>query len=69
MFPGYVTLNPRYPRYKCAYVKIDGMKGKVIVFNTGKMIRVGTGNVEDAENDLVIAYSFIINFLRPNESR
>ncbi|MEM1557801.1 MAG: hypothetical protein QXG12_04350 [Thermoproteota archaeon] len=63
-FPEYVKLNVKYPKYRCAYIKIEGMKGKVIVFNSGKMICTGARSIEDAENDLMIAYRFIIESLK-----
>jgi TATA-box binding protein (TBP) (component of TFIID and TFIIIB) len=47
--PKQVKLNSRYPRYRCAYVKVEGMKGIVTVFGSGAMIGVGSRSVEDAE--------------------
>jgi TATA-box binding protein (TBP) (component of TFIID and TFIIIB) len=58
--PEQVRLNSRYPRYRCAYVKIEGMKGIVTVFGSGAMISVGSRSVEDAERDLTIAYNIIL---------
>jgi TATA-box binding protein (TBP) (component of TFIID and TFIIIB) len=49
LLPEQVKLNPRYPRYRCAYVKVEGMKGIVTVFGSGAMIGVGSRSVEDAE--------------------
>ncbi len=37
------------------------MKGKVTVFGSGKMIGVGTKSVKDAEKDLTIAYTMLMN--------
>jgi hypothetical protein len=28
MLPGQIKLNPRYPKYRCAYVKVEVMKGR-----------------------------------------
>jgi TATA-box binding protein (TBP) (component of TFIID and TFIIIB) len=61
MLPEQVRLNPRYPRYRCAYVKVEGMKGVVTVFGSGVMIGVGSRSVEDAERDLTIAYNTILS--------
>jgi TATA-box binding protein (TBP) (component of TFIID and TFIIIB) len=61
LFPRHVKLNPKYPRYRCAYVKLDGMKGTVIVFSSGTMISVGSKSVEDAQRDLTTAYNAILN--------
>lgn len=33
------------------------MKGKITIFSSGKMIEVGTKNIEDAKNDLTLAYN------------
>jgi TATA-box binding protein (TBP) (component of TFIID and TFIIIB) len=48
-----IKLNPRYPKYRCVYVKVEGMKGVVTVF--------GSRSVEDAERDLTIAYNVILS--------
>jgi TATA-box binding protein (TBP) (component of TFIID and TFIIIB) len=61
MLPEQVKLNPRYPKYRCAYVKVEGMKGIVTVFGSGAMISVGSRSVEDAERDLTIAYNMILS--------
>jgi len=61
LFPERVKLNSKYPRYRCAYVKLDGMKGIVTVFGSGAMISVGSRSVEDAQRDLTIAYNAIMN--------
>lgn len=61
MFPESVKLNAKYPKYKCAYIKLNDMKGKLVtVFQSGRMISVGAKSVEDAEKDLTLAYSFIL---------
>ena len=64
LLPEQVKLNPRYPKYRCAYVKVEGMKGIVAVFSSGAMISVGSRSVEDAERDLTIAYNVILNIAR-----
>lgn len=61
LFPRYVKLNPKHSRYRCAYVKLEGMKGTVIVFSSGTMISVGSKSVEDARRDLIMAYDAILN--------
>lgn len=42
MLPGQVKLNSRYPRCRCAYVKVEGMRGVVAVFGSRAMIGVGS---------------------------
>jgi TATA-box binding protein (TBP) (component of TFIID and TFIIIB) len=63
ILPGQIKLNPRYPKYRCAYVKVEGMKGVVTVFGSGAMISVGSRSVEDAERDLTIAYNTILSHI------
>ena len=63
ILPGQIKLNPRYPKYRCAYVKVEGMKGVVTVFGSGAMISVGSRSVEDAERDLTIAYNRILSHI------
>ncbi|MEM1569145.1 MAG: hypothetical protein QXL27_06760 [Candidatus Bathyarchaeia archaeon] len=58
-FPECVKLNRRYPKYKCAYVKIEGMKGRATLFGSGEMISVGAKSVEDAKNDLTLTYNLL----------
>jgi TATA-box binding protein (TBP) (component of TFIID and TFIIIB) len=36
----------------CGYIKNADMKGKVVIFNSGKMISVGSNNIEDSTNKL-----------------
>jgi TATA-box binding protein (TBP) (component of TFIID and TFIIIB) len=69
LFPRHVKLNPKYPRYRCAYVKLDGMKGIVIVFSSGVMISVGSKSVEDAKRDLTIACNAILNGIKHLQER
>jgi|GEM_PF-1808312 len=69
LFPRYVKLNPKYPRYRCAYVKLDGMKGIVTVFSSGVMISVGSRSVEDAKRDLTIAFNAILNGVKRLQER
>jgi len=64
LLPGQIKLNPRYPRYRCAYVRVEGMKGIVTVFDSGAMIGVGSKSAEDAERDLTIAYNVILSIAR-----
>jgi TATA-box binding protein (TBP) (component of TFIID and TFIIIB) len=64
LLPGRVKLNPRYPRYRCAYVKVEGMRSIVTVFDSGAMISTGSRSVEDAERDLTIAYNVILSIAR-----
>jgi TATA-box binding protein (TBP) (component of TFIID and TFIIIB) len=64
ILPEQVKLNPRYPRYRCAYVKVEGMKGVVTVFGSGAMISVGSRSVEEAERDLTIAYNMILSRIK-----
>jgi TATA-box binding protein (TBP) (component of TFIID and TFIIIB) len=71
MLPGQVELNSRYPRYRCAYVKVEGMKGVVTVFGLGAVIGVGSRSVKDAERDLTSAYKGpsafkTVRFYEPN---
>jgi TATA-box binding protein (TBP) (component of TFIID and TFIIIB) len=66
-----VKFNPRYPKYRCAYAKVEGMKGVVTVFDSGAMIGVGSRSVEDAERDLTSAYKGLsafktVRFYEPN---
>jgi TATA-box binding protein (TBP) (component of TFIID and TFIIIB) len=63
MLPERVKLNPRYPKYRCAYVKVEGIRGVVAAFASGTMISVGSGSVEDAERDLTIAHSVILKHI------
>jgi TATA-box binding protein (TBP) (component of TFIID and TFIIIB) len=49
LLPGRVKLNPRYPKYRGAYVRVEGMKGIVTVFDSGAMIGIGSRSAEDAE--------------------
>jgi TATA-box binding protein (TBP) (component of TFIID and TFIIIB) len=63
ILPEQVKLNPKYPRYRCAYVKVEGMKGVVTVFGSGAMISVGSRSVEEAERDLTIAYNMILSHI------
>ena len=64
LFPKDGKLNPKYPRYRRAYVKLDGIKGIVIVFSSGAMISVGSKSVEDAQRDLTVAYNVILNGMK-----
>jgi TATA-box binding protein (TBP) (component of TFIID and TFIIIB) len=64
LLPEQVRLNSRYPNYRCAYVKVEGMKGIVTVFASGAIIGVGSRSVEDAEKDLTIAYNMILKCLQ-----
>jgi len=59
--PNNVKLNSRYPKYRCAYLKIEGMRSIVTIFSSGAMICAGSRSVEDAERDLTIAYNIILN--------
>ena len=47
-----VLHDPDLYRGRVAYIKSPTMKGKVVVFNSGKMISVGTTCEEEATNDL-----------------
>jgi len=49
-FPEVVSYDPDL--YFAAYFKSKGMKGKVSIFSSGKMISVGTKTIEDAKRDL-----------------
>jgi TATA-box binding protein (TBP) (component of TFIID and TFIIIB) len=64
LLPGQIELNPKYPKYRCAYVKVEGMRGIVTVFGSGALIGVGSRSVEDVERDLTIAYNVILNLVR-----
>jgi TATA-box binding protein (TBP) (component of TFIID and TFIIIB) len=60
LFPKEAKLNLSYPKYKCAYLKADGMEDVVTVFGSGAMIGVGSRSVEAAKRDLSIAYNMIL---------
>ena len=45
-------------------MKLDGIKGIVIVFSSGAMISVGSKSIEDAERDLTVAYYVILNGMK-----
>jgi TATA-box binding protein (TBP) (component of TFIID and TFIIIB) len=60
--PDNVKLNSRYPKYRCAYLKVEGMGSIVTVFSSGAMISVGSRSVKDAEKDLTIAYNVILSY-------
>jgi transcription initiation factor TFIID TATA-box-binding protein len=45
--------------YHCAYVKTLGMRSKVSVFASGKMISIGTKSEEEARGDLIEAANYL----------
>jgi TATA-box binding protein (TBP) (component of TFIID and TFIIIB) len=69
LFPRHVRLNSKYPRYRCAYVKLDGVKGIVTVFSSGVMISVGSRSVEDAKRDSTIAFNAILDGIKRLQER
>jgi TATA-box binding protein (TBP) (component of TFIID and TFIIIB) len=60
LFPKEAKLNSSYPKYRCAYLKADGMVGVVTIFGSGAMISVGSKSVEAAKRDLTIAYNMVL---------
>lgn len=72
LFYKHKYLSANLDLYSCGYVKTKNMVGRVTVFRTGKMISVGTKNIESAFKELRIAcrilkkYNMIKNFyMRP----
>jgi transcription initiation factor TFIID TATA-box-binding protein len=56
---------------RVAYFKTSGMKGKVSIFASGKMISVGTKSEEKAFNELEYAERFLVEkgFTKPTQLR
>jgi TATA-box binding protein (TBP) (component of TFIID and TFIIIB) len=64
MFLKQTKLNTGYPKYKCAYLKSEGIEGVVVVFASGALIGVGSRSVEAAKRDLTITYNLILRLAR-----
>lgn len=55
-----ITHSPNIYRGKVAYFKASGMEGKVSIFQSGKMISVGTKSEAAAFKELNLAMSFLV---------
>jgi TATA-box binding protein (TBP) (component of TFIID and TFIIIB) len=53
-FPHEIIYDQEIYGGRAAYFKSEKMKGKVIIFKSGKMISVGTGSQENARQDLTL---------------
>lgn len=63
-----VTYSPYKYGGRVAYIKTRAMHGKVSVFNSGKLISVGTRSITQAKKDLCEATRLIRNLLKANLS-
>jgi TATA-box binding protein (TBP) (component of TFIID and TFIIIB) len=61
-----VFYNPQKYGGRVAYIKTKTMHRKVSVFNSGKMISVGTKSVEQSDEDLKVATYVLKNLLKEN---
>jgi TATA-box binding protein (TBP) (component of TFIID and TFIIIB) len=55
-----ITHSPNVYRGKVAYFKTGGMEGKVSIFQSGKMISVGTKSEAQAFKELQLAMNFLV---------
>ena len=46
---------------RVAYFKTRGVQGRVSLFDSGKMISIGTNNIERAFSELKLALKFLVN--------
>jgi|APSaa5957512535_1039671.scaffolds.fasta_scaffold199612_1 transcription initiation factor TFIID TATA-box-binding protein len=61
-FNKYEYLSSNLNLYKCGYVKDDKMVGRVTVFESGKLISVGTKSPEQAKKELNKASRILQNY-------